>query len=313
MKGLELSKKYYAEYGKQMLESEFSDILPYIATGLCGSGSECYGYDDEISQDHDFEPGFCIFLPDEETVDRKKAFLLERAYSKLPAEFEGFKRSKLSPVGGNRHGVIRLDEFLKEKTGVPDGRLDVEKWLKLPQYVLCEATNGEIFHDGPGTLTSVRDELTHMPDDVRKKRIAGDLIVMAQSGQYNYMRCIKHGETASAQLAVFEFVRSALDVCFLLNNKYMPYYKWSFRALQDLDRLSELHDTFEFLLTTENTEALSETKYYIIEDISSSVISVLQEKRLTEAICGDLEKHAYSVNDGIKDTNIRNLNIFYTT
>ena len=62
MKGLELSKKYYLEFGKPMLERTFADPLPHIAVGLVGSGSECLGFDDEISTDHDFEPGFCIFI-----------------------------------------------------------------------------------------------------------------------------------------------------------------------------------------------------------------------------------------------------------
>ena len=63
MKGLELSKKYYLEYGLPMLERDFAQYLPFLAIGLVGSGSECLGYDDEISTDHDFEPGFCIFYP----------------------------------------------------------------------------------------------------------------------------------------------------------------------------------------------------------------------------------------------------------
>ena len=37
----------------------------------------------------------------------------------------------------------------------------------------------------------------------------------------------------------------------------------------------------------------------------------LQSQTLTKAICGDLEKHAYSVNDGIRDGEIRNLHILY--
>ena len=312
MKGLELSKLYYNEYGKPMLQSDFPELLPYIAVGLCGSGSECYGYDDGISQDHDFEPGFCIFLPGEDVVDRRAAFQLERAYAKLPREFTGFKRQTVSPVGGSRHGVIRYGEYFKEKVGSPDGTLEADAWLKIPEYALCEAVNGEIFYDGKGDMTRIREYLSKMPDDVRKKRLAGNLIVMAQSGQYNYNRCIKHGETAAAQLAVFEFVKAALCTIFLLNNRYMPYYKWCFRALSALPVLSELHDTLEFLMTTENTESLAETKYYIIEDIASSVITELQNQKLTDAICGDLEKHAYSVNDKTDDPNIRNLNIFYT-
>ena len=68
MKGLDLSRKYYETYGREMLERDFADILPYIAAGLVGQGSECMGYDDDLSQDHDFEPGFSIFLPGEDVV-----------------------------------------------------------------------------------------------------------------------------------------------------------------------------------------------------------------------------------------------------
>ncbi|MBQ7698721.1 MAG: DUF4037 domain-containing protein [Clostridia bacterium] len=312
MKGLELAKAYYENFGKSMLEADFADLLPLIAVGLCGSGSECYGYDDEISEDHDFEPGFCIFLPGEDVVDRKAAFQLERAYAKLPKEFMGHKRQSVSPVGGSRHGVIRINEFLKDKTGREDGKLDIDQWLLIPEYALSEVTNGGIFFDGSGKITKIREYLSDMPEDARKKRLAGALIVMAQSGQYNYMRCIKHGETAAAQLAVFEFTKAALNAVFLLNKRYMPYYKWSFKALRELPLLSSLSETLEFLLTTENNADLAETKYYIIEDIASTVISALQDQGLTEAICGDLEKHAYSVNDGIKDQYVRNLNIFHT-
>lgn len=312
MKGLELSRGYYTLYGEPMLKEKFPDVLPYVSAGLCGSGSECLGYDDEISEDHDFEPGFCIFLPGEDVIDRKTEFRLERAYAALPKEFMGYKRSPVSPVGGSRHGVIRLEKFLTEKTGTPDGMLTVRQWLRIPEYALCETVNGELFHDGDGRFTAVRSYLADMPEDVRKKRLAGALLIMAQSGQYNYQRCIKHGETAAAQLAVFEFVRAFLKAVFLLNKRYMPYYKWAFRALGELPLLSEYHDTAELLLTTDNGESMAEMKYDLIEDASSSVISVLQDCGLTKAVCGDLEKHAYSVNDGIEDPEIRNLNILYT-
>ena len=169
MKGLELSERFYREYGEPLLKETFSDIMPYIATGLCGSGSECLGYDDDVSADHDFEPGFCIFLPGEDTVDRKLEFRLERAYAGLPKEFLGHKRSPLSPVGGNRHGVIRSDRFFTEKTGTPDGTLSTEQWLKIPEYSLLEATNGRIYHDGDGRFSSIRDHLSAMPEEQKQK------------------------------------------------------------------------------------------------------------------------------------------------
>lgn len=309
MKGLEISKRFFEEFGKPMLENEFADILPFLAAGLIGEGSECFAFDDETSRDHDFEAGFCLFLPDEKTIDRRTAFLLERAYSKLPKEFMGLRRSLLSPVGGNRKGVIRLDDFFLNKIGSPDGDLSVEQWLTIPQQSLAEATNGEIYFDNYGSLTQIREKIKYYPEDIRKKKLAGNLLIMAQSGQYNYKRCLSHGETAAAQLAVCEFVKSAMNVIFLLNKKYMPYYKWGFRSLRQLELLSIEAEIFEFLLTSSNDDEMAEEKYYSIESTASDIIEELQNQSLTKAICSDLEKHAYSINDTIENSEIRNLHI----
>ena len=114
----------------------------------------------------------------------------------------------------------------------------MEQWLSIPEYALAEAVNGEIFADPYGEITRIRERLSKRPRDVRIKKLAGSLLLMAQSGQYNYLRCLRHGETAAAQLAVVEFVQSAMAAVFLLNDVYMPYYKWSFRAMRALPKLS---------------------------------------------------------------------------
>ena len=312
MNGLELSKAFYEQFGAPMLHEQFPDEERCIAVGLLGSGSECLGFDDEISQDHDFEPGFCLLLPGEDVIDRRTAFQLERAYAKLPKEFMGFRRSALAPVGGARHGVLRTSEFFTEKVGAPDGVLTVDQWLKLPQQALLEATGGQLFRDDLGAVTAIRAALSAMPEDARRKRLSGQLLLMAQAGQYNYLRCLKHGEPAAAQLAVNEFVKSCIETVFLLNRTYAPYYKWSFRAMRRLKTLSLTAETLEYLLTTGNDGELAETKYDMIESTAGDIIDELQNQGLTKAICGDLEKHAYSVNDGIEDGDIRNLNILYT-
>ena len=311
MKGIELARAYWETYGIPMIREQFPAYEGIIAAALTGSGSECYGFDDEVSRDHDFEPGFCLFIPGEEIVDRRTAFQLERAYAKLPAEFEGFRRQKMNPVGGQRHGVFRIDEYFTEKIGCPVEELTAERRLRLPDYALAEAVNGEVFRDDAGLLTNCRRILREMPEDVRRKRLAGHLLLMAQSGQYNYRRCLSHGETGAAQLAAGEFVRHTLAAVFLLNRTYMPYYKWCFRALKALPGGEDLGRSLEWLLTTDNSGALAEDKYFCMEGIASDVIDLLQEQKLTEAVCGDLEKHAYSVNDGIRESNIRTLHILY--
>ena len=292
-----------------MLEEQFPEVLPFLAAGLFGSGSECFGFDDDVSRDHDFEPGFCLFLPDEDVVDRKTAFRLERAYAKLPKEFEGFSRALLQPVGGARHGVFRTSEFFLERIGSPDGQLTAEQWLTIPDQALAEATNGAIFFDNRGDVTAVREALQSFPEDVRRKKLAGHLLLMGQAGQYNYGRCLAHGEPAAAQLAVGEFVRSALSAIFLLNNTYQPYYKWSFRALRDLPVLADLAEPLETLLTTGNDETQSKQKLALIEQVSAAIIAELKAQELTLATCGDLGNHAYSVNDSIGDADLRNLHV----
>ncbi len=311
MTGLELARAYWETYGVPMIHDQFPEYEEIIAAALTGSGSECYGFDDEISRDHDFEPGFCLFIPGEEIVDRRTAFQLERAYAKLPAEFEGFRRQKLQPVGGQRHGLFRIDEYFTEKIGCHPEQMTTEQWLRIPEYALAEAVNGEVFRDPAGLLTDCRTILENMPEDIRRKRLAGRLLLMAQSGQYNYRRCLKHGETGAAQLAVGEFARNTLSAAFLLNRKYMPYYKWSFRALKALPGGEELGRSLEWLLSTGNEEEIAEDKYFCMEGIASQVIDLLQDQGLTEATCGDLEKHAYSVNDGIRDGSVRNLHILF--
>ena len=310
MNGLELSRGYYETYGKPMLESEFAELLPFLAVGCVGSGSDRFGFDDEVSRDHDFEPGFCIFLPGEEVVDRRKAFLLERAYAKLPKEFEGVKRQPLSPVGGNRNGVLRTAEFYQAAVGSPTGELSVQSWLTLPDSALAEAVNGEVFFDNYGEFTAIRQKIADMPEDVRLKRIAGNLLLMAQSGQYNFLRCLQHGEPEAASLACVEFVTATIKVFFALHQRYMPYYKWSFRALRQTDEGKALADKLSFLLTSDHrSEDEAMRKYGMIEEIAGEFITVLQDRGLTKAICGDLEKHAYSVNDRITDGTVRNLHI----
>ena len=311
MKGLELSRAYYEECGRPVLEREFADLLPYLAVGLVGSGSECYGFDDEISRDHDFEPGFCLFLPGEDVVDRRQAFLLERAYAKLPNEFGGVSRQRVSPVGGSRHGVIRTADFYTAAVGDPAGDLSIDAWLHIPDYALAEAVNGEVFFDGYGEFSRIREGLQNMPQDVWLKRIAGQLLLMAQAGQYNFTRCFRHGEPGAAQLACVEFVYATMKTVFLLNGRYLPYYKWGFRAMRDLD--ADLAESLSSLLTGDIADdATAERKYDTIESVASRVITMLQDRDMTKAICGDLEKHAYSVNDSIRDSTVRNLHILAT-
>ena len=309
MKGLELSRLYYHSEGIRMLDQQFPGLRSRIAAGLIGSGSECYGYDDEISQDHDFEPGFCLFIPDEDTVDDRTAFLLEKAYNKLPREFMGYSRPLLSPVGGSRHGVFRASEYFDERIGSADGNLSVYQWLNLPEYVLLECVNGEIFEDSSNVITDIRKRLEYYPEDIRRKKIAGYLIMMNQSGQYNYERCLKRNDHGAAALCLNEFVNAAIHVTYRLNRKYTPYYKWMFTGLRRLKILPVIAEFCEYLLNSGSSEAEIEAKREMIRNVTSLIVDELQNQKLTDSDSDDLEKQGEAVNRRITDNNIRNMNI----
>ncbi len=309
MNGLELSRAYYATWGAPMLRERFPGLLPKIAVGLCGSGSECWGYDDAVSRDHDFEPGFCLFLPDEDAVDRRTAFLLERAYAALPAEFEGLRRSRMNPVGGGRHGVLRRADFFRDRCGSPDGVLSVREWLNVPEELIAEAVNGEVFHDGDGAFTRIRARLSDMPEDVRRKKLAGRLVLMKQAGIYNYPRILAHGEAGAAQLAVHAFADSAMRAVFLLNRRPMPYYKWSFRAMRDLPFGGNLAEAVEFLLLSDNEPETAKTKEEVLWDVGALIVGETVRQGLSDAGGDDPEVHGYAVNRGIADPELRNLHV----
>ena len=183
MKGHEEARAFYEEYGRPMLHEQFPDYEDRIAVGLAGRGSECFGYDDEVSRDHDFEPGFCLWL--EDVDDLRIGVELARAYRALPHPGGG-QRSSLSEA---HLGVLRTGFFYRRYTGTAGAPESWQQWLYLPSHALAEAANGEVWRDELGHFSAVREQILHgMPEDVRKKKLAARAVEMAQSGQYNYSR-----------------------------------------------------------------------------------------------------------------------------
>ncbi len=308
MKGLELSKKFYLTHGKAAIEKEIPELVPRMAIGLAGEGSECFGFDDGLSTDHDFEPGFCIWLTREDY--EKHGFQLARIYEKLPKEFEGFRRLALSPVGGSRHGVMSIDDFLLRFLGSPHLPTSLEQWLNIPHESLAAACNGEIFYDGLGEFSRIRSTLLcGYPSDVKLKKIAAHTIMLLQSGQYNYNRCIKRGENGAAQLGIFEFVRHAISLIYLLNDEYEPFYKWAYRKMRTLKKLNELESSLVSLSELGNSELEAAAKSESIDEICKLFISELKSEGLTDLDGDDLEKHAFSIQSKIKSPVLRNMHI----
>ena len=64
-----------------------------------------------------------------------------------------------------------------------------------------------------------------------------------------------------------------------MNKKYIPYYKWVFKALRSLDRLAALGDDLEHLISSPNTETDAKVKTELIEKIAACVIDELEDPK----------------------------------
>ena len=305
MNAIELSRQLFETYGLPMLEKEFASELPEIACGIAGRGSDSFGFDDEISRDHDFEAGFTLWLSDE--TEEKSGFRLSRAYKKISENFPVFN-SKKSLYGTTEKGVVRISDFLRRHLGFPRLPQNWQEWMYTPEYAFAEVVNGEIFLDKCGNFSEIRRKLLEdMPDDVRKKKLAAAAVFMAQSGQYNYPRTLAHGEKAAAALALADFARYTATMFFLLNNRYAPYYKWSFRALKTLPLAGkEVAENLEKLLCAPISE---DEKKSLIENICVSVADILKKRGLSDSSDDYLESHAVEITRRIRSQEIRELHI----
>ena len=301
MKGLEEAKELYLSRGKEMIHTRFPAYEGRVAVGLAGHGSECFGFDDALSRDHDFEPGFCLWLTDED--DLAIGASLARAYRTLLPPKPGRK----SPLGEKKLGVLRISDFYRRYTGCSGAPESEEHWLSLPSWALAEATNGEVWRDDLGAFTALRERLLYgMPEDVRLKKMAACCAMMAQSGQYNYARCLSHGESGAAQIALTEFVRQTCSMIFLLNRAHEPYYKWVFRAMGQLEKLSSLKDALEFLLTGENDSTL---KQGVVEDLCAQIIAELKQQNLSDSGSDYLEDLAFELQERISSRALRAMHL----
>ena len=225
-----------------------------------------------------------------------------------PAEFLGVKMQQHSIYGNSRVGVFRISDFYRTLIGLPRAPETNEEWLYTPEYALANASNGAVFYDGEGAFSAVREALcAYYPEDVRRKKLAAVLCFLAQSGQYNFTRCLRHGEPGAAALARGEFVGHALHLLFLLARRYSPFYKWQFRAARETGMLPGVPDRLERLLQTPADERAGEE----MERLADVFLAELERQGILQKRAGEtyLEPYALAVQDTIGDRALRAMHV----
>lgn len=316
---LYLCKQYFYEVAREKIKKSFPNHFSRMAFGLVGYGSECLGFDDAISTDHDFGPGFCIWLTNEDYGEIGQD--LQRLYDTLPKTYRGYTRT-ISNHGDGRVGVFRIQDFYYQFIGeIPTTPI---QWLHTPVHGLLLATNGLVFEDPLQVFTNIRLYLLqYYPEDVRIKKVVSQIAKMAQSGQYNYARCMQRKEYVASELAIKEFIESTMACIYLLNRCYYPFYKWMHHGLQYLPLLSFCQEDLtvlallpnqkdawqqdsSFYQTHINTE---DKKVVLIEKICQAIIQELQNQNLTNSNDDFLENHTQILMQKIEDETMKKMQI----
>ena len=298
MTGLELSRNLYENVFRAVLREEFPALETRIAVGLAGPGSECFGFDDEVSRDHDFGPRLCLWLTkeDAETFGPR----LQARYRELTRDL-----AEITPQAEDRSGVISIPEFYMRFTGRPGAPEDLFGWLRVADHYLATATNGEVFRDDLGEFTAIRRKLLEgYPEDVRRKKLAARLYVMGQAGQYNLPRSLRRGDEVASVLALSEFLRAALQAVYLLNRRYAPYYKWLYRGARELPRAAAAVTRLGLL-----PDCPAGSRPELTEEICRIILAELQAQELTEETDDFLVTQAFAVAAGIKDPRLAELDV----
>ncbi len=297
MKGLELAQEYYEQIGKPMLADRFGELVDRLAVGFAGAGSECFGFDDELSRDHDWGPAFCIWLTYDDYRDHGKS--IQKAYESLPKRFKGYGPRIASPGEDFRVGACPTALFYATYTGLRHVPCEIAQWMRIPDASLAMCTNGRVFSDPMGEFTRWRKELlAFYPEDVRLKKIASRCATIAQSGQYNLPRSLKRGETFSAFASLSQFCTDTISLIYLLNKQYAPYYKWLHRGVKELSLLGEwAHGLIADLIQPTDMKE----KPHIIENACAVLIKELKNQGLSDSSSDFLLEHAHSVHSRISD------------
>lgn len=307
MKGLELARVYYETHGDTLLGA-LGAYRDEVAIGLAGPGSDCFGFDDEISRDHDWGPGLGVWVHPEAGADVVRT--VQAAYARLPDDFGDIRPRSVTQWSTNRVGVMNLGEWLRWLIGVPGSPASLGEWLRAPEDGLACCINGELFHDPSGVFSGIRATLSQgPPEDLWRFRLASACQRLGQAAEYNFPRCLARGDLIATQLTLSIVAREAMRIVYLVNRRYRPPYKWQHRGLLELPIHGvELHRQLQALLSATRPGPAEVT-------LASYLCSQLADVFVSQGLAHEtreLSEHGLALHAAITDPQLRRTDVWAT-
>lgn len=225
MEGVDVAELFFDRFGLPTIEEHFPEMMNRVSAGLNGRGSEVIGADDELSRDHGWGPRFCLFLNEDDLRDIGQE-MQEKLNELRPSVFEGIDLlgHRTEPITVNT-----IDECFRDLTGAPWPPKTMREWALANENGLCYAQAGRVFYDPTGRLKERKQafEEAYYPEPIWRWRIASKLYRLWHYGDYNTRgRLAKRNDGAATLLGQGYFVEAAMQLAFLLNRRFAPYWKW---------------------------------------------------------------------------------------
>lgn len=310
--GMELCRAYYETYGRAMIHEKFPEYEERIAVGLVGEGSDCFGYDDGISQDHDWGPRFMMWVSD--SVYEEIGKQLQAAYEELPQTFLGYTY-RTSRQGAGRRGVQTIRGFYGRLLGMEQldsirKAMETENpglipYRQMEESALAAAVNGSVFRDDEGIFTQIRRMLAdHYPERLRYLRIAEAAAHFCQYGQYNAGRMLGRGDGLSCRMMLGRASEEALKLVYYMEEHFPPHDKWLAEGVRRMDGYGELLRLLEAALESRGEEACG-----IMEQVGSLLAHSLYRAGYISDIDSFLEEHVAELlyKSGMADKSVEEL------
>ena len=104
-------------------------------------------------------------------------------------------------------------------------------------------------------------------------------------------------------------MKKAMSVVYLLNGRYMPYYKWMFRGAEKFDILSDAVTMLREITLIPDTPENGGRKTDIIENISICIGRELNRRGFIHTGEAFLQAHGDQLMESICDERLRSLHI----
>lgn len=262
--GLELSRLFFVEAVQPLLADHFPN-LSYTAARL-DRGSEVLGLDTPMSMDHGWGPKLTLFL-NEKDFDETRVNLYDTFANNLPFTFHGFPTNFSGNLidGGQmslkesypiQHMVscTTPERFFKATLHINiHEEMTAADWLTFPHQRLRTIRAGQIYHDGLGSLAASRNQFYWYPKDLwlylmacQWQRISQDAPFLGRTGVV--------GDDLGSHLLADRLVINLMNLAFLVEREYAPYWKWFGTAFQQLALAKTLTPIFEAITQSRRWE-----------------------------------------------------------